>query len=97
MRDYDSFIRTCLSGTHGLLIDDGLPQDHVYPVRWHQRHAPTVRRIARIEAVAAELLEQLAHAAGFLAPGVDADWTIDRSEAWLDVHGALRTEIETME
>lgn len=82
-RDYDSFIRTCLNGTHALLIDDGLPQDSVYPVRWHGRHAFTVRRIARIEAVAAELLEQLAHAAGFLAPGVDSDWSMSRSEAFL--------------
>lgn len=82
-RDYDSMIRRCLAGTHALLLDDGLPQDSVYPVKWHDRHAPTVRRIARIEALAAELLAQLAHAAGFLAPGVDADWPVDRSEAFL--------------
>ena len=69
IRDYDGLIKKCLVGTHALLLDDGLPQESVYPVRWHDKYAPTVRRIARIEAVAAELLEQLAHAAGFLAPG----------------------------
>lgn len=83
IRDYDSLVKKCLAGTHALLLDDGLPQESVYPVSWHDRYAPTVRRIARIEAVAADLLEQLAHAAGFLAPGVDSDWPIERSELFL--------------
>lgn len=97
VRDYDSFIRTCFAGTHALLLDDGLPQDSVYPVRWHDRHAPTVRRIARIEAVAAELLEQLAHAAGFLAPGVDSDWAIEKSEAFLlRFNTMFRNQIKTL-
>lgn len=81
--DYDALIKACLAGTHALLIDDGLPQDHVYPVKWHDRHAPTVRRIARIEVIAADLLEQLAHAAGLLIPGVDTDWSIEKTELFL--------------
>lgn len=97
IRDYDGFIRTCLAGTHALLLDDGLPQDSVYPVQWHERHAPTVRRIARIEAVASELLEQLAHAAGFLAPGVDSDWAVNRSEAFLVRFNTMfRSQIKTL-
>ncbi|KAK5069711.1 hypothetical protein LTS08_006647 [Lithohypha guttulata] len=80
IRDYNGLIRKCLAGTHALLLDDGLPQDHVHPVRWHDKYAPTVRRIARIEVVAAELLEQLAHAAGLLVPGVDTAWSIEKSE-----------------
>jgi len=97
VRDYDSYIRTCLAGTHALLIDDGLSQESVYPVRWHDRHAPTVRRIARIEAVAADLLEQLAHAAGFLAPGVDSDWPINKSEAFLFRFNTMfRNQIKTL-
>ena len=83
IRDYDSLIKKCLAGTHALLIDDGLSQDDVYPVSWHGRHAPTVRRIARIEAVAAEQLEQLAIAAGLLAEGREDDWPIDTSEVFL--------------
>lgn len=95
--DYDGLIRKCFQGTHALLLDDGLPQHSVYPVRWHDRYAPTVRRIARIEALAAELLEQLAHAAGFLATGVDADWPIDRSEAFLVRFNTMfRNQIKTL-
>ena len=96
-RDYDGFIRTCLAGTHALLLDDGLSQESVYPVRWHDRHATTVRRIARIESVAADLLEQLAHAAGFLAPGVDSDWPIEKSEAFLPRFNTMfRNQIKTL-
>lgn len=83
MTDYDGLIRKCLQGTHALLLDDGLPQESVYPVQRHKEFAPTVRRIARIEAVAADLLEQLARAAGLLTPGVDGEWPIEKSEAFL--------------
>lgn len=95
--DYDALIKDCLAGTHALLIDDGLPQDHVYPVKWHDRHAPTVRRIARIEVVAAELLEQLAHAAGLLIPGVDTDWSIEKTEIFLQRFNTMfRTQIKLL-
>lgn len=97
IRDYDGLIRQCLTGTHALLIDDGLSQDTVYPVRWHDKHAPTVRRIARIEAVAAELLEQLAHAAGLLVPGVDSNWPVEKSELFLQRFNTMfRTQIKQL-
>lgn len=97
IRDYDGLIGRCLTGTHALLIDDGLSQDTVYPVRWHDKHAHTVRRIARIEAVAAELLEQLAHAAGLLVPGVDTNWPVEKSELFLQRFNTMfRTQIKQL-
>ncbi|KAF7846480.1 hypothetical protein BT93_L4256 [Corymbia citriodora subsp. variegata] len=65
-------------GTHALLIDDGLPQGSVYPVSWHEQLVPTAKRIARIEAIAADLLERLLDSAD-----LSANWSIAASEAIL--------------
>ena len=63
-RDYPGLIKKCLEGTHAIMMDDGLNQDLVYPYRWHRQIVPRVSRIVRIEAIAAEIIEQLAKAAG---------------------------------
>lgn len=81
-RDYEGLIKTCLEGTHAILMDDGLNRDAVSSYRWHKKFIPRVSRIVRIEVVAAELLEQLALVAGLLKPGTDADWERDQTEAF---------------
>lgn len=82
-RDYDGMVKKCLEGTHAIMMDDGLQPEIIYPFKWHEQHVPTVKRIVRIEAVAAELLEQLSIASGFLKVGTDADWSIGQTEAFL--------------
>lgn len=83
-RDYPGFIKRCLEGTHAILMDDGLAPGIVHPIKWHKPFVPVVSRIVRIEAVASELLEQLAHAVGLMRPGLDADWDRDQTEAFLN-------------
>jgi glutamine synthetase len=82
-RDYDGMVKKCLEGTHAIMMDDGLQPEIIHPFKWHEQHVPTVKRIVRIEAVAAELLEQLSIASGFLKVGTDADWPIGQTEAFL--------------
>ena len=82
-RDYGGMVKKCLEGTHAIMMDDGLQPDKIYPFKWHEQHVPSVKRIVRIEAVAAELLEQLSIASGFLKVGTDADWPIEQTEAFL--------------
>lgn len=92
-RDYHELMKRCLVGTHALLIDDGLPQESVHPVKWHEQLVPTVRRIARIEAIAAELLEQLVDTAGLPA----SDWSISKSEVVLSrFNTSFRKEIRSL-
>lgn len=82
-RDYDGMVKKCLEGTHAIMMDDGLQPEIIHPFKWHEQHVPTVKRIVRIESVAAELLEQLSIASGFLKVGTDADWSIGQTEAFL--------------
>jgi glutamine synthetase len=96
-RDYNSLVKRCLEGTHSLLIDDGLPAQLVHPYKWHGAHVPSVYRIVRIEAVAAELLEQLAIASGFLKVGLDADWNISQTESFIvRFNTVFRNQIRTL-
>lgn len=96
-RDYPGLIKKCFEGTHAIMMDDGLSQDAVKPVDWHRQFAPTVSRIVRIEAIAADILEQLVHAAGFIRPGVDADWTKSQSEPVLMRFNTMfRNQIRTL-
>ena len=96
-RDYEGLIKTCLEGTHAIMMDDGLNKDVVHPYRWHQQFVPQVSRIVRIEAVAAELLEQLALVAGLLRPGIDADWERDQTEAFfIRFNGQFRNQIRAL-
>lgn len=93
-RDYEGLIKTCLEGTHAIMMDDGLNKDLVYPYKWHQQFVPQVSRIVRIEAVAAEVLEQLVLVAGLLRPGTDADWERDQTEAFfIRFNGQFRNQI----
>jgi glutamine synthetase len=93
-RDYEGLIKTCLEGTHAIMMDDGLNRDIVYPYKWHQQFIPQVSRIVRIEAVAAEVLEKLVLVAGLLRPGTDADWERDQTEAFfIRFNGQFRNQI----
>ena len=93
-RDYQGLIKLCLEGTHAIMMDDGLNKDVVYPYKWHRQLVPRVSRIVRIEAVAAEILEQLVLAAGLLRPGNDADWERDHTEAFfIRFNGEFRNQI----
>lgn len=82
-RDYDGMVKKCLEGTHAIMMDDGLQPEIIHPFKWHEQHVPIVKRIVRVEAVAAELLEQLSIVSGFLKVGTDADWPIEQTEAFL--------------
>ena len=97
-RDYDSLVKKCLETTHTILIDDGLSSPITHPYQWHGRHVPSsVYRIVRIEAVAAELLEQLVVAAGFLKVGLDADWNISQTESFMvRFNTVYRNQIRTL-
>ncbi|KAM3422122.1 hypothetical protein BST61_g2493 [Cercospora zeina] len=69
--DHDSngLIRKCLAGTQTILIDDGLIGDF-HPYDWHDQFvASPCKRIARIEAIASEILYGL-HKAEKLPIGV---------------------------
>ena len=93
-RDYVGLIRKCLAGTHAIMMDDGLSAGIIHPFQWHRQIVPTVSRIVRIEAIAAEILEQLALAAGLMKPGLDADWDRDQTEAFfIRFNGEFRNQI----
>ena len=92
-RDYWGLISKCLEGTHAIMMDDGLNADLVYPYKWHRQFVPHVSRIVRIEAVAAELLEELASTAGFNTVN-EADWERNQTEAFfIRFNGEFRNQI----
>ena len=92
-RDYMGLISKCLQGTHAIMMDDGLNEDLVYPYAWHRQFVPEVSRIVRIEAVAAELLEELASTAGFNTVN-EADWERNQTEAFfIRFNGEFRNQI----
>ncbi|RMD39400.1 hypothetical protein DV735_g5727, partial [Chaetothyriales sp. CBS 134920] len=96
-RDYTSLVRKCFEGSHAILMDDGLPAEAVNPFKWHRQFLPTVLRIVRIEQIAADLLSQLAIAAGFLKVGVDADWDVNQTESFLvRFNTAFRNQVRTL-
>lgn len=96
-RDYPGLIKRCFEGTHAIMMDDGLSPEIIHPFKWHRQFVPTVSRIVRIEAVAAELLENLAHAAGFMRVGLDADWDISQTESFLvRFNTVFRNQIRTL-
>ncbi|KAL6240509.1 hypothetical protein RBB50_012621 [Rhinocladiella similis] len=96
-RDYPGLIKRCFEGTHAIMMDDGLIPELIHPFKWHRQFVPTISRIVRIEAVASELLEHLAHAAGFMRVGLDADWDISQTESFLvRFNTVFRNQIRTM-
>ncbi|KAK5273761.1 hypothetical protein LTR96_000361 [Exophiala xenobiotica] len=96
-RDYAGLIKRCFEGTHAIMMDDGLSPEIIHPFTWHRQFVPTVSRIVRIEAVASELLESLAHAAGFMRVGLDADWDISQTESFLvRFNTVFRNQIRTL-
>ncbi|EXJ85602.1 hypothetical protein A1O1_05968 [Capronia coronata CBS 617.96] len=96
-RDYPELIRRCFAGTHAIMLDDGLSPEIIHPFKWHRQFVPTVSRIVRIESIASELLEHLAHAAGFMRVGLDADWDISQTESFLvRFNTVFRNQIRTL-
>ncbi|KIX06217.1 uncharacterized protein Z518_04192 [Rhinocladiella mackenziei CBS 650.93] len=96
-RDYPGLIKKCLQGTHAIMMDDGLSPEIIHSFKWHRQFVPTVSRIVRIEAIASELLEHLAHAAGFMRVGLDADWDISQTESFLvRFNTVFRNQIRTL-
>ncbi|RMZ87836.1 hypothetical protein DV736_g4933, partial [Chaetothyriales sp. CBS 134916] len=96
-RDYAGLVKKCFEGSHAIMMDDGLMSDAVNPFKWHRQFLPTVSRIVRIEHIAADLLMQLAIAAGFLKVGVDADWDINQTEAFLvRFNTAFRNQVRAL-
>ena len=92
-RDYPGLIKKCLEGTHAIMMDDGLNADLVYPYQWHRQFVPQVSRIVRIEAVAADLLQELASAAGFNTVN-EVDWERNQTEAFfIRFNGEFRNQI----
>ena len=96
-RDYAGLIKRCFEGTHAIMMDDGLSPQIIHSFKWHRQFVPTVSRIVRIEAIATDLLEQLALAAGFLRVGVDADWDLTSTESFLvRFNTVFRNQIRTL-
>lgn len=96
-RDYLGLIKSCLEGTYAIMMDDGLNKEVVYPYKWHRQLVPRVSRIVRVEAIAAEVLEQLVLVAGLLRPGTDADWDRDTTEAFfIRFNGEFRNQIRAL-
>ena len=96
-RDYPGLLKRCFEGTHAIMMDDGLQPHLIHPFKWHRQFVPTVTRIVRIEEIAAELLEHLAIAAGFLKVGLDADWAITQTESFLvRFNTVFRNQIRTL-
>jgi glutamine synthetase len=92
-RDYPGLIRKCLKGTHAIMMDDGLNAELVYPYKWHRQFIPQVSRIVRVEAVAADLLKELASAAGFNTVN-EVDWERNQTEAFfIRFNGEFRNQI----
>ncbi|KAJ6157572.1 hypothetical protein N7470_005164 [Penicillium chermesinum] len=61
--DYEGLIRRSLEGTHALLLDDLLVDEDVEQYAWHDSFTISAsKRIVRIEAVAADLLQQIMNA-----------------------------------
>ncbi|KKZ60429.1 glutamine synthetase [[Emmonsia] crescens] len=61
--DYDGLVRKCLTGTHMLLIDDGLPEGDMESYSWHDKFTNAAsKRIVRIETVAAHVFGELLQA-----------------------------------
>ncbi|KAK5000047.1 hypothetical protein LTR66_001040 [Elasticomyces elasticus] len=60
-KDPEGLIRTCLEGTHTLLLDDGIDDGTtVHPYQWHDRFTTgSTRRIVRIETVARDIMKRL--------------------------------------
>ncbi|KAF2166339.1 hypothetical protein M409DRAFT_66787 [Zasmidium cellare ATCC 36951] len=90
--DPNGLIARCLEGTHTILVDDGLYGDFE-DYSWHDQFVTTpCKRIVRIEAVAAEILESL-HQQGKLPAGVDIADEEACSLAWLDFIAAFEESI----
>ncbi|ERT02947.1 hypothetical protein HMPREF1624_01251 [Sporothrix schenckii ATCC 58251] len=58
--DYNAWVAQCLEGLETILLDDGLDsEDDAYEHTWHSKFTPTkCRRIVRIEAVAADIINR---------------------------------------
>lgn len=58
--DYNAWVTQCLDGLETILLDDGLDnEDDVYEYSWHDKFTRTkCRRIVRIEALAAEIIDR---------------------------------------
>ena len=96
-RDYTGLIKRCFEGTHAIMMDDGLSPEIIHPFKWHRQFVPTVSRIVRVEMIAADLLEHLAIAAGFLKVGLDADWELSQTESFLlRFNTIFRNQIRTL-
>lgn len=90
--DPNGLIGTCLEGTHTILVDDGLYGDFE-DFSWHNQFVTTpCKRIVRIEAVAAEILQSL-HQKGKLPVGVAIADEEACSLAWADFIAAFEEEI----
>lgn len=64
---YEELVRRSLEGTYSILIDDGLDaKEKIQSIEWHDQFTTEKnKRIMRIEAVAADILEQLFTSNGY--------------------------------
>ncbi|KAL1902972.1 hypothetical protein Sste5346_000884 [Sporothrix stenoceras] len=58
--DYNAWVKQCLNGLETILLDDGLDnEDDVFEFSWHDKFTRTkCRRIVRIEALAADIINR---------------------------------------
>ena len=96
-RDYDGFVKKSLEGIHTLLLDDGLNTELLYPFQWHRKVVPRCLRIVRIEAVAAELLQQLVSQADVHSGGTETTWEKGQSESiFVRFNAEFRNQIRAL-
>lgn len=93
--DPNGLIKRCLTGTHTILIDDGL-EGSFEKYSWHDQFVPApCKRIVRIEAVAADILSSL-HQQDKLPVGVATADEEGCRIAWLAFISAFEQAIATL-
>lgn len=93
--DFESFLRRCFTGTHTILMDDGLDDTTVYLYDWHDDFIlDKTLRIVRIETLAADILREMHRKATLpIGPAIHNDDMC--AEAWITFLQAFEAAIVT--
>ncbi|OAX83892.1 hypothetical protein ACJ72_01738 [Emergomyces africanus] len=93
--DYEGLVRKCLTGTHMLLIDDGLPADDTEFYSWHDKFTNAAsKRIVRIETVAAYVIGDILDARNILRASLVTVESEIIKEFWNDFQASFSLEIK---
>ncbi|OJD17510.1 hypothetical protein AJ78_02379 [Emergomyces pasteurianus Ep9510] len=93
--DYEGLVRMCLTGTHMLLIDDGLPAGDMELYSWHDKFTDAAsKRIVRIETVAADIIGDILEAKNILRESLLTAEPEIIEEFWNDFQASFSMEIK---